>query len=274
MTKAIFITGGGSGIGRATAQRFAREGWFIGLADVNAAGLAETAALLPSGRSSTHLMDVRDRAAWASALADFAKASGDRLDVLFNNAGIGLGGQFPDLAPDQAERMIAINFTGVVNGIYAALPLLEKTPGAAILNTASAAAIFGSPGLAVYSATKFAVRGLTEALDLEFAERGFDGAGIKVRSLMPSFIDTPLLDVTVSGTNSTSRERVRAAGLEFTPVEQVADGAWDAVHGGKVHTVIGKTAKKLRFASRWAPWLLKKRRKAMEQAADLSGTRH
>lgn len=270
MTKAIFITGGGSGIGRATAQRFAREGWFVGLADVNVTGLAETAALLPSERSSTHLMDVRDRAAWASALADFAKASGDRLDVLFNNAGIGLGGQFPDLAPDQAERMIAINFTGVVNGIYAALPLLEKTPGAVILNTASAAAIFGSPGLAVYSATKFAVRGLTEALNLEFAARGVGGRGIAVRSLMPSFIDTALLDVTVSGTNSTSRERVRAAGLEFTPVETVADAAWDAVHGGKVHTIIGKTARKLHFASRWAPWLLKRQRTKMQQAAGLT----
>lgn len=270
MAKAIFITGGGSGIGRATAQRFAREGWFVGLADVNAAGLAETAALLPDGRSSSHVMDVRDRATWASALADFAKDSGGRLDVLFNNAGIGLGGQFADLAPDEAERMIAINFTGVVNGIYAALPLLEATRGSAILNTASAAAIFGSPGLAVYSATKFAVRGLTEALDLEFAGRGVNAGGIRVRSLMPSFIDTPLLDVTVSGTNSTSRERVREAGFEFTPVEAVADAAWAAVHGRKIHTIIGKTAKKLHFAARWAPWLLNRQRKTIQQAAGLT----
>ena len=90
--KAIFITGGGSGIGRATAIFFANKGWFVGLADLNGSGLAETAALLPADQSSQHIMDVRDRAAWESALADFAVKSGDRLDVLFNNAGIGSGG--------------------------------------------------------------------------------------------------------------------------------------------------------------------------------------
>ena len=265
MRKAIFITGGGSGIGRAVAQRFAREGWFVGLADINTAGLAETAALLPEGASSTHVMDVRDRAACDGAIADFARLSGGRLDVLFNNAGIGVGGQFGDVPPADAERLIAINFTGVVNGIYAGLALLEKTPGSAILNTASAAALYGSPGLALYSATKFAVRGLTEALDLEFSDHGPDGKGITVRSLMPSFIDTPLLSQTVSGTNATSRERVMAAGLEFTPVETVAQAAWDAVHGNRVHTVVGRTARKLRLIARWAPWLLKRRQRALQR---------
>ena len=88
MRQSIFITGGGSGIGRATAQLFAARGWFVGLADVNAAGLVETAALLPVGMSSQHVMDVRERDAWETALADFVKHTGGRLDVLFNNAGI------------------------------------------------------------------------------------------------------------------------------------------------------------------------------------------
>src|SRR3989344_6184562 len=123
--KAIFITGGGSGIGRATARHFAAQGWFVGIADVNAQGIDETAALLPEGASSRHIMDVRDRDQWAAALADFARASGDRLDVLFNNAGIGTGGQFVDMPPAEADRLIAINFGGVVNGIYTALPLLR-----------------------------------------------------------------------------------------------------------------------------------------------------
>ena len=96
--QAIFITGGGSGIGRATARHFAKQGWFVGIADVNRAGIDETAALLPDGASSRHLMDVRDRDQWQAALAEFAKASGGRLDVLFNNAGIGSGGQFIDMA--------------------------------------------------------------------------------------------------------------------------------------------------------------------------------
>ncbi len=252
--RAIFITGGASGIGRAVAQRFAAEGWFVGLADVNAAGMAETAALLPAGRSSQHLLDVRDMARWEAALTEFGAASGGRMDVLFNNAGIGLGGHFPDLAPAEADRMIDINFKGVMYGIYAGLPLLKATPGSAILNTSSAAGIYGAAGLAVYSATKFAVRALTEALDTEFAD--YD---IKVRSLMPSFIDTPLLDVTAAGTNQSSRERVKAAGLEFTPLETVAQAAWDAVHGQRIHTVVGKTARKLAFAARWMPGRLRRR---------------
>jgi NAD(P)-dependent dehydrogenase (short-subunit alcohol dehydrogenase family) len=259
--KAIFITGGGSGIGRAVAQHFAAQGWFIGLADLNAKGMAETAALLPAGQSSIHTMNVVDRAQWKFALEEFAAASGGRMDVLFNNAGIGLGGQFADLPPEDADKVIDINFRGVVNGIYASLPLLRATPGSCILNTASAAGIYGAAGLAVYSATKFAVRGLTEALDIEFAE-----AGIKVRSIMPSFINTPLLDQTVSGTNQTSRQRVIAAGLEFTPVEEVAQAAWNAVHGEKVHTVVGKTAKKLAFAAKWMPGTIAKRFKTMRDA--------
>jgi len=86
--KTIFITGGASGIGRAVAQRFAREGWFVGLADVNEPGMAETAAMLPAGRSSQHKLDVRERIAWDTALADCANAAGGRIDVVFNNAGI------------------------------------------------------------------------------------------------------------------------------------------------------------------------------------------
>ncbi len=256
--KAIFITGGGSGIGRAVAVHFANAGWFVGLADLNGAGMAETAALLPAGQSSTHIMNVVDRGQWATALSEFGAASGGRMDVLFNNAGIGLGGQFADLSPDDADAVIDINFRGVVNGIYAGLPLLKATRSSCILNTASAAGIYGAAGLAVYSATKFAVRGLTEALDIEFSD-----AGIRVRSIMPSFINTPLLDATVSGTNQTSRQRVIAAGLEFTPVEEVAQAAWNAVHGSKVHVVVGKTAKKLAFAARWMPGSLSKRFKAM-----------
>ena len=154
--------------------------------------------------------------------------------------------------------MSEIEFRGVVNGIYAGLPLLRATPHSCILNTASAAGIYGAAGLAVYSATKFAVRGLTEALDIEFADEG-----IRVRDIMPSFINTPLLDQTVSGTNQSTRERVIAAGLEFTPVEVVAQAAWDAVHGTKVHTVVGKTAKKLAFAAKWMPGRLSKRFKTM-----------
>ena len=260
--KAIFITGGGSGIGRATARHFAGQGWFVGIADVNRAGIDETAALLPEGASSRHVMDVRDRDQWAAALGEFATASGGRLDVLFNNAGIGTGGQIADMPAAEADRIIAINFGGVVNGVQAALPLLRATPGSAILNTGSASGFYGVGGLAIYSATKFAVRGFTEALDIEFAKYG-----IKVRSLMPGFIDTPLLDQVAADSNEPARNRLSASGFEISPVERVAEAAWDAVHGDNVHIPVGKMARRLARLARWVPGLIAKQSKKFDGLA-------
>ena len=90
--KAIYITGGGSGIGRAVALHFAERGWFVGLGDIDKTGLHETAELIGNGFVYTHLHDVRDRTAWDEALEAFSVATGGRIDVLFNNAGIPLGG--------------------------------------------------------------------------------------------------------------------------------------------------------------------------------------
>lgn len=251
--KAIFITGGASGIGRAVARYFAERGWFVGLADIDAAGLAETAAMLPEDRSSTHILDVTHRSAWPKVLADFSRHTDGRLDVLFNNAGIGIGGPLEEMTDPDIDRTIAVNFTGVLNGIRAAFPYLRDTPDACILNTSSAAGIYGAAGLVVYSGTKFAVRALTEGLDIEFRDYG-----IRSRALMPSFIDTPLLDGPVTGRNVSTRDVVAEAGLEITPVEEVAQAAWEAVHGEKIHTTVGQTAKRLAFAARWMPGRLRK----------------
>lgn len=250
--KAIFITGGGSGIGRAVAVYFAARGWRVGLADIDAAGLAASAALLPPGMATTHRMDVRDRAQWRDALAAFAEASGGRIDVLFNNAGIAVGGPFATATDDEIDRIIGINLVGVINGARAGYQWLKATPGSVLVNTASAAGIYGSAGLALYSAVKFAVRGFSEALDAEWA-----GEGIGVRVLMPSFIDTPLLDAPVSGTNHSARDSVRAAGLEFTPLETVSEAVWNGVHGDRLHLLVGKTARRLAFAARWMPGKLR-----------------
>lgn len=253
-TRAIFITGGGSGIGRAVAVYFSARGWRVGIADVNVAGMEETAALLAPERTHSYQMDVRDRDAWIASLDDFTELAGGRLDVMFNNAGIGTGGPFAQSTFDDIDRTVAINFTGVLNGARISHAYLARTPGSCLLNTASASAIYGSAGLATYSATKFAVRALTEALDGEWA-----ADGIKVRDLVPSFIETPLLDGVAGGTNRSIRETVTGAGLELTPVTDVAAAAWAAVHGDKVHTYVGKTARRMAFAARWLPGSLRKR---------------
>lgn len=262
--KSIFITGGGSGIGRAVAQHFAAQGWFVGLGDINAAGMAETAALLPAGQSSIHRLDVRGRQEWDAALAAFSTAAGGRIDVVHNNAGVAFGGPFESNLQSEIDLLIDVNFRGVAYGAQAAYPHLKASaPGSCLLNTCSASALYGTGGFAVYSASKFAVRAMTEALDTEWL-----GDGIRVRSIMPSFIDTPLLHGPASAnTNVTKRDRVIEAGLEFTPVEQVAQAAWDAVHGTKMHRLVGKTARQMGLAAKWAPGYLRKR------ARGLMGTR-
>ncbi len=252
--KCIFITGGASGLGREVARYFADKGWFVGLADVNEAGLAETAAMLPPRMSSSHKLDVTNRAQWTQAVADFAKAAGGRMDVFFNNAGIGAGGPIQDMDDADIDRLIAVNITGVISGTRACFDLLKTTPDSCVLYTASAAGIYGIADLSVYSATKFAVRGLAESHDIEFRKYG-----IKARSLMPGFIDTNIIAGVADGSNRSGKELLESSGIMVSPVSIIGPAAWKAVHGNKVHTPVNKTAKQLAFAARWMPGRLRGR---------------
>jgi NAD(P)-dependent dehydrogenase (short-subunit alcohol dehydrogenase family) len=253
--RCIFITGGASGIGRATARLFASRGWFVAIADVNVAGMEDTLGLLEGGFKYMHRLDVRDRAAWDEALQAAFTAAGQRIDVVVNNAGVGAGGSLSEMAPDEIDRCLDINLKGVIYGAQAAYPYLKKAaPGSALINMASAAGIAGSGGMSVYCATKFGVRAVSESLDAEWV-----GDGITVASICPSFIETPLLDGTGNrNSNEPIRERVRAAGLEITPVEEVAAAVWDAVHGSKLDYFVGATSKRMAFAKRWMPGRVRK----------------
>ena len=248
--KAIFITGGASGIGAATARLFAGRGWRVGLADVDEAGLATTVAGLIGEGHRTYRMDVRDREGWVAALDGFTGGAG--LAVLFNNAGIAVGGPLAECDFAEIDRVVAINLVGVLNGARIGHAYLKRA-GGCLLNTASASAIYGSAGLAPYSATKFGVRALTEALDGEW-----HGDGVRVRDVVPGFIDTPLLDGMAGRSNRSIRETVTERGLELTGVEAVAEAAWAAVHGRRVHTYVGPTAKRMAFAARWMPGRLRR----------------
>ncbi|MEO1729206.1 MAG: SDR family oxidoreductase [Pseudomonadota bacterium] len=257
--RSIFITGGGSGIGREVAIHFGERGWFVGVADINEQGMHDTLGLIPGGFKYSHKLDVRDRAAWDLALESFSTAAGGRIDAMVNNAGIGTGGALAELEVEEIDRCLDINLRGVIYGAQAAYPYLKKTaPGSALVNIASAAGINGGTGMSVYSATKFGVRGVTESLDAEWAPDG-----IKCSSICPSFIDTPLLDGTGNRqSNVPVRNAVQAAGLEITPVVEVAETVWDAVHGDGLHYLVGKTAKQLNFGKRWMPGRIRKRNRA------------
>ncbi len=259
--KAIFITGAASGIGLAAAKRFSQEGWFVGLADIDAAGLKAAQAALGPDNASVHRLDVRDRKAWQKELAAFGKATGGRMDALLNNAGIAHFGFFEDQTDDEADRQIDINIKGVVNGARAGLPLLKATPGSTLINVASCAGLFGAPKMAVYSATKFAVKGLSEALDVEYARHG-----VAVRCIMPWFVDTPILQAGSQGSNENITDSIRQSGSEVYTVEEASDVIWQSVQGKDLHWIVGKAGKRMGFAARFMPGSVRKQLKALTQA--------
>ena len=191
---------------------------------------------------------------WAAAIAGFSDATDGKMQVLFNNAGIGRHGWFEDIPQDDADLVVDVNVKGVINGVYAALPLLRETPEARIVNTASTAGLIGSPRLAVYSASKFAVRGLSEALDVELSD-----LGVRCTCLMPWFIDTPILDIgATEGANVKMADEIRENGQDVYPVSLAAETAWEAAHGKDIHYMAGKRAKQARFAARFMPGRMKK----------------
>lgn len=249
--RSIFITGGASGIGLAAARRFRREGWTVGIGDIDAGGMRRVAEELGV---YTAALDVRDRAQWGEALTGFDRHAG-KLDVLLNNAGIARYGMFEEVSPEESDLQIDINVKGVVNGAYAALPYLKANRGSRLVNVASVAGIVGSPGLAVYSATKHAVRGLSEALDAEWTRFGID-----VACVMPFFVETPILDAGSSGTNRTIRDAIGASPV-YT-VGEAAETVWQAVHGRGREYIVGKAGRQARFAQRFMPGRLRKRLKA------------
>ena len=242
----IFLTGAAAGIGRATAQRFAQEGWFVGLYDVNEAGVQALRQELGAERACAGRLDVTDGAAVARALAEFFEAAGRRLDVMFNNAGIGQTGDFHTLTLEQHHRTIAVNFSGVVNGCHAAFPYLKQTPGSTLVSMSSASAIYGAPGLASYAATKFGVKGLSEALSIEWQQHG-----IAVMDLLPLFVDTDMVRKFESQLKARD-----ALGMHLT-ADDIARTVWRAVHWPRwwrrVHWYVGFQGWFLALAQKLSP---------------------
>ena len=184
--RTIALTGAGSGIGRALAVLLAGKGVRLALADKDAVGLAKTARLLGNAHHSTTVLDVADDAA-VTAWIDGAAGEFGGLDGVINNAGLTVMGSFEDTPPGDFARVMAVNFDGVVTGCRAALPHLKGREAAWIVNISSVFGLMGYPGQTAYNASKFAVRGLTEAL---YHELAVSDPAIRVVRVHPGGIKT------------------------------------------------------------------------------------
>ena len=187
--KIAFVTGGASGIGAALTTKLVGGGGEVWIADRQVGAAQELAQRLNSGGAQAHAieLDVRSFPSFERAVAEVVQQSG-RIDYLFNNAGIGVGGEVDSYTLDDWNDVFDVNLRGVVHGIQAVYPIMIRQHSGHIVNTASMAGLITSPGSASYTAAKHAVVALSKALRLE-AERH----GINVSVLCPGAIRTPIL---------------------------------------------------------------------------------
>ena len=219
----ILITGAASGIGRETARRFAREGWRVGLLDVDAAALQALSAEL--GGAFSRVIDVRHYADVVAAVDAFAVGG---MELLFNSHGILRCGRFEDISAEEHRRTIEINVIGVMNTCHAAFRHLRGRPGAQIISMCSASAGYGVPQFASYSASKFAVRGLTEALQIEWGKHG-----IRVTDIVPPFVSTPMV-----ADQAVVPAIIARMGVNLGPGE-IAEAVWKQYQSGPTHRPVG-----------------------------------
>ncbi len=186
--RVAMVTGAGSGIGRATAVSLARRGCHLALGDIDRAGLQETAWMLSNlgVRVTSHLFDVADRDA-VRALPVSVHDAHKRVDLLVNNAGVALGGTFEQVSEADFEWLMDINFNGVVRMTRAFLPLLRQSDEARIVNVSSLYGLVSPPGQCAYSASKFAVRGFSNALRHEL-----EGSTVAVSVVHPGGVATAI----------------------------------------------------------------------------------
>jgi len=189
--KVVVITGAGSGIGRALAVNVARRGSLLALSDVDEAGLAETVALARKS-GAVHVksdrLDVADRDAFARYALDVVQELG-RVNVIINNAGVALAGDFNDLEYADIDWIIGVNFWGVVHGTKEFLPHLIASGDGHVVNLSSLFGLVSMPGQSMYNATKYAVRGMTEALREEMLIAGHP---VGVTAVHPGGIKTAI----------------------------------------------------------------------------------
>ena len=247
------LTGAGSGIGRALANALARTGCHLALADVNPDSLAETAAQARAlgVRVSEHPLDVSDRAAVA-ALPAAVVAEHSSVDLLINNAGVALGGNFDQVSVDNFDWLMSINFDGVVTMCRAFLPLLKQRPEARIVNISSLFGLITPAGQTAYCASKFAVRGFSNALRLELLD-----SNVGVTVVHPGGVVTAIATSARSPEDASEADKQkkldRANRLLRMPPPKAAQIILNGIQRNKARVLVGNDAHILSWLERLMP---------------------
>jgi NAD(P)-dependent dehydrogenase (short-subunit alcohol dehydrogenase family) len=254
--RAAIVTGAGSGIGLALATALAKRGDLVTLADIDADAVTTAAANLPGATAA--VVDVRDAAAVADLAVEVVARHG-RLDLMVNNAGIGVGGDVLELTVAHWDRVVDVNLRGVVHGVAAAYPIMVAQRGGHIVNVASLAGLVPSPLLAPYSATKYAVVGLSLSLRVEAAAHG-----VRVTAVCPGFVDTPILvkggpdDLPKTRFAEHTRELALKVSGRLYSAEALAADVLAGIARNKAVVVAPRRARAVWLAQRVAPGLVER----------------
>ena len=252
--KLALITGAASGIGRALAEELARRGAEVVLADRQTVRVQDVARgiVASGGTAFAEELDVRDLAAFEAVVARVLRRSG-RIDFLFNNAGIAVGGEADGYAPEDWSDVFDVNLRGVANGVQSVYPHMIARRGGSIVNTASVLGLFATPGQASYTASKHAVVGMSKVLRVEARAHG-----VNVSVLCPGAVWTPILSgghFGRTGYEGMGEDVVRAVWSRMRPIspEALASRALDAVARDEAIIVVPEWWKAFWLAERLAP---------------------
>jgi NADP-dependent 3-hydroxy acid dehydrogenase YdfG len=241
--KVVVITGAGSGMGREMAILAATRGAVVAISDWNPEGLAETVDLVKAAgvrELRSDVLDVSDRAAMAAYATAVAEQFG-RVNMIVNNAGVTVTGDFEDMEYTDFDWIVGVNFLGVVNGTKEFLPHLIASGDGAVVNISSLFGLISMPGQTAYNATKYAVRGFTEALREEML---INGHPVTVTCIHPGGIKTGIArnGRKTKGQDATAIDRLFDEKLARMPADKAARIILDAAAAGKARQLVGMDA--------------------------------
>lgn len=260
--KRAFITGAASGLGKAFCIELAKDGWNLGMADINVKELETAAAEVTAlgGKTWLYPLDVADKEQYAKVAQAFLADAGG-IDLLFNNAGVGDGGAFEEYGLENYEWMVGINQMGVVYGCHYFIPAMKKQRSGHILNTASAAAIGCAPTMGAYNMTKAAVVAISETLYGELMDHN-----IQVSCIHPTYFRTNVVQYARGGelVKKATQLFIEKSGLE---ADTVAQEILNRAGKKELYIILPEAARKMWLFKRLAPTWFRKKVKEQFMAA-------